>query len=50
MADFEDAVVAGLAAEVGASFIITRNVSDFSNAPIRAVSPVNFLSALPASF
>ena len=50
MADFEDAVVAGLAAEEGASFIITRNVSDFSNAPVQAINPANFLSGLPAPF
>ena len=48
MADFEDAVVASLALGLGASLIITRNVSDFSNAPIQAVSPANFLSGQSA--
>ena len=49
MADFEDAVVASLASGAGASLIITRNVPDFANAPMQAVSPANFLSGLPAS-
>jgi len=50
MADFEDAVVASPALALGAALIITRNVSDFSNAPIQAVSPANFLSGQSASF
>jgi hypothetical protein len=50
MADFEDAVVASLALGAGAALIITRNVSDFVNAPIQAVSPANFLSGLSVSF
>jgi predicted nucleic acid-binding protein len=50
MTDFEDAVVASLASEVGASLVITRNVSDFSDSPIPAVSPTTFLSGLTASF
>ena len=49
MADFEDAVVASLALGAGASLIITRNVPDFANAPMQAVSPANFLSGLSAS-
>ncbi len=48
IADFEDAVVASLALGLGASLIITQNVSDFSNAPIQAVSPANFLSGQAA--
>ena len=44
MADFEDAVVASLALGADAAFIITRNVSDFSNAPIQAINPASFLS------
>ena len=47
-ADFEDAVVASLGLGLGAALIITRNVSDFSNAPIQAVSPANFLSGQSA--
>ena len=50
IADFEDAVVTSLALGAGAALIITRNVSDFVNAPIQAVSPANFLSGLPVSF
>ena len=50
MADFEDAVVASLPLEAEAAFIITRNVSDFTNAPIQAVSPASFLSRQSAPF
>jgi len=47
MADFEDAVVVSTASGVGASFILTRNVFDFENSPIHAVSPANFLAGMP---
>ncbi|MDR0822849.1 MAG: PIN domain-containing protein [Endomicrobium sp.] len=43
MADFEDAVVASVAQRERASFIITRNINDFSQSPIPAITPFDFL-------
>jgi predicted nucleic acid-binding protein len=42
--DFEDAVVATVAEMSGSTLIITRNTVDFSNSPVAAISPVEFLS------
>ncbi len=44
MADFEDAVVATVAKATGSSFIVTRNVDDFTASPVPAVTPADFLS------
>ena len=41
--DFEDAVVAATAARENASYIITRNVDDFSKSPVPAINPADFL-------
>jgi predicted nucleic acid-binding protein len=41
--DFEDAVVAATAARENADYLITRNVSDFSQSPVPAISPTDFL-------
>jgi predicted nucleic acid-binding protein len=43
MKDFEDAVVAGCAKSAGCDYIITRNLSDFKNSPVPAVTPGEFL-------
>ena len=40
---FEDAVISKTAEAVGASYIITRNKSDFIKSKIPAVTPVEFL-------
>ena len=48
MRDFEDAVVASAAARQGCDFIVSRNVVDFSNSPVKAVSPTDFLEILSA--
>lgn len=47
MKDFEDAVVASIAAANNADFIVTRNEDDFEYAPVMAVSPAHFLSTFP---
>ena len=47
IADFEDAVVALVAKSTGSTFIITRNVGDFSGSPVLAITPADFLSQLP---
>jgi predicted nucleic acid-binding protein len=44
--DFEDAVLACSAEKVPAAYIITRNISDFKNSPIPAVTPEIFLEGM----
>ena len=46
IADFEDAVVVAAAEAAGCDHIVTRNLEDFANSPIRAVSPQDFCHAL----
>ena len=46
MSDFEDAVVAMSAERDGCSFIVTRNLDDFDNSPVTAISPAHFLELL----
>lgn len=46
--DFEDAVVASIAARDGCDFIVSRNGSDFSGSPVKAIPPTDFLKHLPA--
>lgn len=41
MRDFEDAMQVASALSAAAEVIVTRNVRDFRNAPIRAVSPAD---------
>ena len=43
MPDFEDAVVDAVAARIGAEYIITRNVRDFSKSAVPAITPADFL-------
>lgn len=47
MPDFEDAVVAALAEEHLADYIVTRNEADFRSSPVPAISPASLLSLLP---
>lgn len=42
MPDFEDAVVAHSAKRAKASYIVTRNLVDFDDSPVPAISPDNF--------
>lgn len=44
MSDFEDAVVDAVAQRNGSSYILTRNVKDFSGSVIRAITPADFLN------
>lgn len=41
--DFEDAVVSALAEASSCDFIVTRNVPDFENSPISAITPEEFV-------
>lgn len=45
MTDYEDAVLAFASNLVGASAVVTRNTKDFRHSPVKAVDPVEFLSA-----
>lgn len=44
MPDFEDAVLAYSAHQSGAQAIITRNLRDFAESPVRAYTPTQFLA------
>lgn len=46
IADFEDGVVASLAESTKCEYIITRNVIDFKESPIPAITPFDFLNSL----
>ena len=41
--DFEDCLQAECAAACGADFIVARNAKDFSESPVKAVSPEDLL-------
>lgn len=43
LSDFEDAVVDAIASRTGASYILTRNVKDYSNSNVPAITPREFL-------
>lgn len=44
MSDFEDAVQASCAKRYHIDFIVTRNIKDFINSPVKAVTPTDFLN------
>ncbi len=46
MADFEDAMQVAAAQAAGAQHIVTRNIRDFVNSPIPAVTPEQALQEL----
>ena len=46
MTDFKDALQVAAARACGARHIVTRNLADFADSPIRAVSPLAALSSL----
>lgn len=46
MPDFEDAVVDAVAERNGASYILTRNIKDFTGSAVPAVTPTDFLKQL----
>lgn len=41
--DFEDAVQSATASRIGADYIITRNIKDFKNSSVTALTPAEFL-------
>lgn len=43
MPDFEDAVVAVTAESLGCAYIVTRNLDDFADSPVPAISPSDLL-------
>ena len=44
MSDFEDSAVAVVAEVSGSTLILTRNVGDFAQSPVPAITPADFLS------
>ena len=44
MPDFKDAVVDAVAERSGASYILTRNIKDFTGSVVPAILPADFLS------
>ncbi|MBR6084909.1 MAG: PIN domain-containing protein [Spirochaetales bacterium] len=43
MDDFEDAVIASVAARNRCDYIVTRNVKDFEKSPVPAITPEEFI-------
>jgi len=48
MSDFEDAIISATALRENAEYIITRNEKDFTQSPIPATTPSNFLRKFKA--
>jgi predicted nucleic acid-binding protein len=46
MEDFEDAVISIRADRFKADYIITRNIKDFINSKVKAITPENFLKII----
>ncbi len=46
MRDFEDAMQVAAAQACGAEYVVTRNIQDFVNSPIRAIEPRQALAEL----
>ena len=44
MRDFEDALVAAIAARCQMTYIVTRNVRDYEASPVKALTPEEFLA------
>ena len=44
--DFEDAIQYACAESIGADYIVTRNIKDFGNGPVKAVTPEDLLELL----
>ena len=43
MSDFEDALVASIAERCQMDYIITRNTKDYTESPVKAITPEDFL-------
>jgi predicted nucleic acid-binding protein len=46
MPDYEDAVVATIAFRENASYIVTRNIADYTNSPVPAITPTDFIAKI----
>ena len=46
MSDFEDAAMAAAAGRIGADFIVTRNVKDYTRSPVPAILPGELVNRL----
>lgn len=47
MIDFEDALLVETASRIKADYIVTRNLKDFSNSKVPAISPENLIKLIP---
>jgi len=43
LTDFEDAAIASAAEAAQCDYIVTRNVADFTNSPVPAITPADLL-------
>lgn len=43
MTDFEDALVVAIAERCGMDYIVTRDIGDYADSPVRALTPQEFL-------
>lgn len=46
MKDFEDGVIASVAVSCNADYIVTYNLSDYINSPVKALKPAEFIELL----
>jgi predicted nucleic acid-binding protein len=46
MSDFEDAAMAAAAGRIGADFIVTRNIKDYTRSPVPAILPGELVNRL----
>ena len=46
MSNFEDAAMAAAAGRIGADFIVTRNVKDYTRSPVPAILPGELVNRL----
>jgi hypothetical protein len=46
--DIEDCLQSECAVSIGADYIVTRNIGDFTDSPVPVILPADFLSKLAA--
>ena len=44
--DFEDALINQCASKINADYIVTRNIKDFNNSTVKAITPQEFLGLI----
>jgi predicted nucleic acid-binding protein len=46
MQDFEDSVASAIAKRNNANYVVTRNVADYANSPVPAITPTDFIAQI----